>query len=560
MVVPEVQGILKTVFPPGSTPCRAVYVGANMFFYLASATALMKKEHLFYYACIALNALPVLLFRFFPSMDGPAHLYNANILKYLWTEQSAVLQQYYSMHPALLPNWTSHVLLAAFGAFLPAFLAEKAMLLLYVVGLPLSFRSLVRRIAPGRQPLSYLIFPFVYNYLFCLGFYNLSLSMVLLFAGLALSVRQIESPSPAGWIAQTLLFTATYFTHPFSFTLLVGGAFAIWIVPVLFPTGLPIRSFSARFRTARWHLLRLSLACALPVLLLLRFYATQHFHNSGENLSNGELMRFIKDVRPLIAYHYEQELRLTEHLFHLFIALTAIAWYERIQRASGTGGMEKWKALFRVNDIWLALAAFLLVLLFVVPNSASAGMMSDRFALLFYLFWVVWMAVQPFPRWLAQAATAVVLILNFALTYRYIRVAKDQNQLAVRCVAAAEHIRPGSIVLPFNYSDNWLAPHFSNYLGIEKPMVILENYEADTGWFPLLWRQGRPSPVFEVDTACRPSRDQAAGSPVAVDYVFVLGRMNAADSCQFQVKRVLDRDFLPVYQSDDAAVLLYQRR
>lgn len=524
----------------------------------------MKKANLLFYACIALNALPVLLFQFFPSMDGPAHLYNANILRHLWAGQSEVLHQWYTVNPAPVPNWTSHVLLAAFGAFLPAYLAEKALLLLYVVGLPLAFRAFVNRISPVHSPMVYLIFPFVYNYLFCLGFYNLSLSIVLLFAGLAISIKQMEAPSTSGWMIQMFLFLLTYFTHPFNFTLLALGAYAIWATHFLFLLTFPPASYWHRFRLSRPHLLRLGLASCIPMVLLFHFYATQHFPNSGERLSMGELMRFLKDVRPLISYHYENELRLTEQLYHLYIALLAIVFYERINEVSGQcyNRLEKWKRLFRPSDLWLGMALFILALLFAVPNGASAGMMSDRFALFFFLFLVVWLAVQPFPRWLWRAATALVLILNFGLVYRYLTVSKNLNRLVAQCVAASRQIDAGSTVLPLNYSENWLAPHFSNYLGIEKPMLILENYEADMGWFPLLWRGVRPSPVLGMDTlrSCLPFQDDALDTTVPIDYVFVLGKMTEADSCQVLLQRAIDRDYERVYGTGEEEVRLFRRR
>jgi len=524
----------------------------------------MKKEILFFYFCIALNALPILLFRFFPSMDGPAHLYNANVLSQLCRDQSEVLHHYYTINPALVPNWTSHVLLAGFKVFLPAFLAEKVLLLLYVVGLPLTFRKFISCIAPSQSALTYIIFPFIYNYLFCLGFYNLSLSIILLFAGLTIAIRQIQAPSLRGWMGQAILFLLTYFTHPFSFALLVLGSFAIWAAQCLFSPVPPSTSLFQRFLSARPNLVRLGFACFIPVLLLLHFYATQHFYNSGQRLSTGEIMRYLKDLRPLICYNYNLELRLTEHLYHLFAGLTAIAFYERINGViSGQySKMERFKRFFQPNDVWLSLALLLLVLLFVVPNSASAGMMSDRFALFFFLFWATWLAVQPLRPWLLRTATIIILVLNFGLTYRYIRVAKDQNKIVAQCVAASQYIPAGSTVLPLNYANNWLVPHFSNYLGIEKPMLILENYEADTGWFPLLWRTARPSPIFgdDIAPACLPGFTGPLGTAIPVDYVFLLGKLNQTDSCQVRIKEILDHDYESVYHSDNAAVFLYRHK
>ncbi len=350
-----------------------IFLPISNFNYFYFLTTRMKKEKLLFYTCILLNALPILLFRFFPSMDGPAHLYNANILRQLWLGQSEVLQQWYAVNPALIPNWTSHFLLAVFGLVLPAFLAEKLLLLLYVIGLPLAFRGLVTRLAPGQKVLVYLIFPFVYHYLFCLGFYNLALSIILLFAGLSITVQQIRAPTTRGWIAQAVLFTATYFTHPFSFTLLVLGASGIWAVQFLTVPVSSAKPLLQRFQSTRSPLWRLSLACLLPMALLVHFYMTQHFYNSGVRLSTNELLLFLKDVRPIIAYHYERELRLTEYLFPLFVSLSAIAFYIRINNVSGQGygGGEKWRKLFRPNDLWLGLAVLLLVLLFLTAPAPA---------------------------------------------------------------------------------------------------------------------------------------------------------------------------------------------
>jgi len=35
------------------------------------------------------------------------------------------------------------------------------------------------------------------------------------------------------------------------------------------------------------------------------------------------------------------------------------------------------------------------------------------------------------------------------------------------------------VVLPINYSDNWLSGHFSNYLAIDKPIIVLENMDVE---------------------------------------------------------------------------------
>jgi hypothetical protein len=66
--------------------------------------------------------------------------------------------------------------------------------------------------------------------------------------------------------------------------------------------------------------------------------------------------------------------------------------------------------------------------------------------------------------------------------------------------SAKKFIRPYSVVLPLDFAPcgknkqgqiisdrNFLFYHASQYMGIEKPMIILDNYEANMGYFPLRW-------------------------------------------------------------------------
>jgi hypothetical protein len=66
---------------------------------------------------------------------------------------------------------------------------------------------------------------------------------------------------------------------------------------------------------------------------------------------------------------------------------------------------------------------------------------------------------------------------------------------------AAQHIKEGSIVLPLNFAPNgkdryglaiadrnYLFAHATDYIALGKPIIMLDNYEANMGYFPLHWR------------------------------------------------------------------------
>jgi hypothetical protein len=68
-------------------------------------------------------------------------------------------------------------------------------------------------------------------------------------------------------------------------------------------------------------------------------------------------------------------------------------------------------------------------------------------------------------------------------------------------VSAGQYIQPKAVVLPLDFEPgglsangravtdrNWLFVHAWQYMGADKPMILLDNYEANTGYFPLTWK------------------------------------------------------------------------
>ena len=97
------------------------------------------------------------------------------------------------------------------------------------------------------------------------------------------------------------------------------------------------------------------------------------------------------------------------------------------------------------------------------------------------------------------------------------------NPIASEIVKAGEGIKAGSVILPVNNNPYWYLSHFSNYLGVDKPMIILENYEADNAYFPLRWKpEGHPA--MQAELPCytwRKTNHKVQAKPI--DYVFILG-------------------------------------
>ena len=98
------------------------------------------------------------------------------------------------------------------------------------------------------------------------------------------------------------------------------------------------------------------------------------------------------------------------------------------------------------------------------------------------------------------------------------------NKISTNIIDASYEIEPYSTVLPINDSDNWICGHISNYLGINKPMIILENYEVSLNHFPLTWNHKKipllhlGNPEEGIDILPTNTTDDES----QVDYIFIL--------------------------------------
>lgn len=519
-----------------------------------------KIEPFIFYAAVLLNMLPVLPYKFFPTMDGAAHLYNSNLINELLFNSNSDISNYFILNSIPVPNWLGHFVLSVFNYFLPAFIAEKILLLSYLLLLPLSFRCFVKQY--GNQYLSYLILPFCYSYLFYLGFYNLSISLILLFTTLSFWKKHEAELTLKPLLVLFFLISLTYFAHVLVYMLLLVTLFLL--LTQSFISQLNDKNDDNIIRSFLIKYFKLYIISFPTILLLLFFIYNEPVSGSGDKLAISELIKWIKDVRPLIALGYDSELRFTEIYYHLLFALFVVALFLGIQNFKAESPNRN---LFRsiINktllpkNAYFFVAFFLLILYFLIPNSGSAGMMSDRLCLMFFVFCILWLAVNSYPQWLMKVSIIIVLYVNFGLVVRYTKATVDLNKDAKAIYAASKHIRAYSTVLPINNADNWLEPHFSNYLGIDNPIFILENYEAGVGWFPVKWNEARlPLTKFgslKNENLSFSWKSGSAAKEKIIDYVFIWGtskKLSDAETAE------LDKYYSKTYSSDNEFVNLYE--
>ena len=512
-----------------------------------------KFEKYFFLLIIVLNIEPIFETTFFPTLDGPAHSYNANLIKEFWFGNPDFLSTYFSLNPDFVPNWIGHFVLVFFKTFLPAAYAEKGLLLIYFIGLPFAFRSLIQTISPNNKQVSYLIFPFLYSSVFAMGFYNFSLALIFLFLTLTVWFKnQDDLGNIKTRVTLFLLITITYFSHLFVFVL------------VLFLIGLNIFwngiqdlqrkeiDNKTAFQKGLQKAGKLIVVSFVPLVLLLIYFLNRTPSGNNDYLTTNELWEALKNGDSIIAYNRYEEQAFTRKIFYLFSGLSVFALGQWIYSRF----VQKKKLNYSSSIFWGITAVTVLIMYFNLPDSdETAGYVSSRLGLLFFLFAAIWLGTQNLNKIVLTCSIAAILFFNYKLINYHKSQTKILDEVAMECYQASRFVEPNKVVLPIDNSNHWLLSHYSNYLGVDKPLVILENYEAFTGYFPINWNDNDFPNIYlglknGKNYPCLYWKSREKGEQKKADYVFVLGNEeNKKDSCQMQIASALNESYTLVFYS-----------
>ena len=493
-----------------------------------------KEKYLFGIAIIV-SLLPLLETTIVPSLDGPAHLYNSNLILQLFSENEFI-SSFYSLTSSPNPNLSGHVLLSILLLIFPAFLAEKTLLALYILGFSSFFRRLILIQNPKSIWLTYLVFPFLYTFVFALGFYNFSIGIVFLLWALYFWVK--NENKRLGILNLTglfLLIVATFFSHVFVFAVLM----LVLFTRVLF------RFFQPKQRaSAKNKLTELILACSVSIGLFAYYFVSRPAAHNATHLSPFQLLEDIVTLNPIVSYSKGREgifLAVIGAVILYFLVLTILSSKQLFSKKN------------LAKDSWLLLAVILLIFYFILPDSNSlGGFINTRVALVFYLLLLVWIGIQRLPNKRVIPAIFVLLFAHYQLVDYYSNCIRDLNEVAENCYEMEKYIEENNVVIPLNFSENWMTGHFSNYLGVTKPLVILDNYEAVNDYFATEWNWSYLGEELYKTMSINNFNCLNKFSYINQDrlgdvYIFILGEINLQkDACVLEKKEEISKYFYPV--------------
>ena len=481
----------------------------------------------------------------FFTYDGPSHLYNAKLLIEL-IDGNSFIAQYLEFTDGFVPNYVGHLLLSIWSTITDFWSATDIILVVYMIGFPYALKYLSNQLNHRINWSLFLIFPFLYNTHFLMGFYNFYLALIPFFLGLGLVIQQVKSPSYSKLSFALTLFVlalVTLISHVFVFLMLFGSVSLV----LLYYLTLNIKIDLADFRTKLLELIPIFVAFLMPLIIAIDYL----FSGSASGfyyLSTDQLISMFWENRTLVMYN-DTEVE-TVQVIGWVISISSLLVF-----AYSVYKMKFSRGAFSFTALSMFILLVFVVLYFLAPNSTSnAGYISGRLLFFCFIFMVLVISSVGFHRVLQIGLTVTVLWL-FSSNYEYKReMLLEQNTHVEELKSIAGIVKENSIVMPFNFSNDFLHAHFSNYLGLTKSGIfVLENYEAGTGYFPLKWSsEVELEPKHRFFSECF-NWPNVSHQNNKVDYIFILKGdewKTPSQPCTKKLLTLVKDDYRTVYNSD----------
>jgi hypothetical protein len=526
----------------------------------------LSGEALLFGLLLILHLALVWAFPFLPTQDGPGHQALAFILRQYDRPEAGLLRQYYVPNREALPNWFIFFLMSRVLVFLPVALTEKVLVSAYVLLLPLSARYALRALDPRSGFLAVLAFPFTYNYLFHMGFFNFCFSLPAFFFTVGYWLKRSEGMGPLQTAGLALLILWVYFCHPVTLVATVAALLTLagWQAVL---ERRSVRGLWSGFR--RW-LLGPVLAC-LPALTLMAAFVGRR---TGAKISFLPMWVKIKHLGALysLASLSEWTIPLAALLALLFYVLAILCLHSRGLRPPGPA-----------DGLLLVIVVFL-VAYFTAPSTLSGGgFINHRLNLFPSLILILWFGTCEHPvgrrRAIQAVAAAIAVAFLGVFAWMYARIDSDLSEI----VAAGDHIEPDHTLLFLSYAHQGERPdgqplvfrtelflHAGGYIAAEKRLADLSLYEANEDYFPILYRPAL-NPYKKLSTVplgieAKPPRVDLLGYPQRtggrVDYVLLWGLRDERrrEPAVAETLRQLGVAYEKIWNSPDRKVALYRAR
>ena len=531
-----------------------------MSFYQRTTTWLNRNDLLLFSILILINIVPLLTTKITTSLDGPQHLYVSNVIIEL-LKGNDFYSQFFKINELPVGYWTGHFILAILNYFFEWWMAEKLLLIIYYVAIAFAFRYAVKSINSKASLLYSIILPFAGNYFLVLGYFNLSYSFIFLFLCLGYWIRIQNNPNVKNGIGLMILLLILFFTHAFTFAI-------FWFIAGIYL----LESFFAKAKSLKFrdnikeHFYKAIFLFASGLLSII-FWFNYIFKIQSITTFNklafadeSTLWDAFTNLRILISFHVEKEIPVSHVIGILLVMLSLFYFAQKFY----TRYYLKARRDDPQNEVFLFVAAVIILLYFLFPNTYISGNISKRILIIFFLVYILWLSSRKFP---ASIVFLSVLIISAVTIYHRKTQLEFYKNIAIRVKEVREvtdHMNPNTVYLPINSSSVWTYRHLSTLAGIEEPYVNVMAPQV-LGQF-VLKTTGEEAPLLYLGTENSYQLHQywktsgsRNSSPRTIDYVIIIDPDKFWQaSADKKIKKQIKENYKKIYTTSWEFVDLYQ--
>jgi hypothetical protein len=478
--------------------------------------AFLSLKRILIILLICTYLLPIWIFRYFPTQDGPSHIYNSQVLRE-YHNSDYDFKDYYNLNLTPFPNWFSHITLALLMYVFPPLFAEKVFLSIYIVIFPLCIFYFLNSVQRGKDIIGFVSFLFVYNYLFLMGFYNFAISVPLFFLALGYWWKEKENITIKRIVILNLILAVIYFSHLIPYVVSIAS---ISLISILY--------FRKRIKK-----ILITLCCMIPSSILLFNYLLSSELLSGGTPSLGfsrihQLLIDLISLKTLVSYNQSQS-NIAYLVSALMLCLFVYTlWKDKIAVKG------KFFERFTSKDYFLLIYFIILILYFILPGSIGpGGWTNDRLAILASMLILAWFKEFDSIKWkrIFMVFITIFSLVNVAYIGYYCKILNTELD---EYTSETGLIEKNKVVLPLFFDGNGkslkvgIFVNAANYYCLDNGGINLGNYEVQFDYFPVKFKENFQPPFKEKDWVqavhWRPKDIDFCDYSHNIDYLVIWGK------------------------------------
>jgi hypothetical protein len=442
----------------------------------------------------------VWLLPYFPTQDGPSHLYNLVILRDL-INGGKIWGDFFTYQLKAIPNLGFIILTYPLIAYLSPIVAEKMFISIYVILLLWATHFYFKTFKGRYLPFIFFVFPLFFNFSLMKGFYSYSIAIPLFLIGFSLCWKiRYHSHFYKFLIFNSIALTIFYF-HLIPYALFI---FSLIIITIVQHKNLKVKIL---------NLIILAITLSPNLIISLFYLISLRKFTLPDPLYLFNIPRFINLLVQLFLFSTANFSRLELVPTSLLMFLVLLFGYRSLKIYSSVPSQLPCFPDYRKAITYLI--TILVLIYFVAPFIFLGGsFFNPRFP------WVILLLALPLLKlpetvfWNRHGTAVIVGVVSFSFVFSAFTLFEQSKKIDVFVRGMQADIPENSFIIPYktkfpDYGNVDVLLHAASYYGIFKQCVNVGNYEAAFPHFLI---------SFKENLSSFPPPDQIAYRPKTIDW------------------------------------------